>query len=121
MQENAVNCFYDIMRKKHKNFQVHECGLYLDRVVPYIGGSPDRILTCPCCKPACLEVKCPYSINHLSPCDPDAKLIYLLKDGDGIVLNKSQKYYIHTVSCSNDSYRIITLILYGMDPSWIYY
>ena len=72
MEENAVNCFYDIMRKKHKNFQVHECGLYLDRVVPYIGGSPDHILTCSCCKPACLEVKCPYSINHLSPCDPDA-------------------------------------------------
>ena len=86
MEENAVNCFYDIMRKKHKNFQVHECGLYLDRVVPYIGGSPYRILTCSCCKPACLEVKCPYSINHLSPCDPDAKLIYLLKDGDEICI-----------------------------------
>ena len=71
MEDNAANCFFDFMKNKHKNFQMHECGLYLNKGAPYIGGSPDRIVTCSCCKPACLEVKCPYSINHLSPCDPD--------------------------------------------------
>ena len=93
MEEDAVNCFFDFMKQKHKNFQVHECGLFLDKTVPYIGGSPDRILTCSCCKPACLEVKCPYSINHLSPRDPDAKLNYLIKNGDDLVLNKNHRYY----------------------------
>ena len=81
------------MKQKHKNFQVHECGLFLDKTVSYIGGSSNRILTCSCCEPACLEVKCPYSINHLSPRDPDAKLNYFIKNGDDLVLNKNHRYY----------------------------
>ena len=48
MEEDAVNCFFDFMKQKHKNFQVHECGLFLDKTVPYFGGSPDRILTYSC-------------------------------------------------------------------------
>ena len=72
MEDDAANCFTEIMKKKHKNFQLHECGLYLHNKVPYIGGSPDQIVTCSCCKPACLEIKCPYSINHLSPHDSEA-------------------------------------------------
>ena len=93
MEEDAVNCFYNLTRKKHKNLEIHECGLYLDKTAPYIGGSPDRIITCSCCRPACLEVKCPYSINHLSPHDQDAKLPYLAKDGDELVLRTSHRYY----------------------------
>lgn len=56
---------------------MHECGLYLDEGAPYTGSSPDRIVTCSCCKPACLEIKCPYSINHLSLNDINAKLSFL--------------------------------------------
>ena len=67
MEDDAANCFTEIMKKKHKNSQCHECGLYLHNKVPDIGGSPDRIVTCSCRKPSCLEIKCPYSINHLSP------------------------------------------------------
>ena len=70
MEENAANSFYDYMKTKHKNFHMYECGLYLNKDTPYIGGSPDRIITFSCCKPACVEIKCPYSINHLSPRDP---------------------------------------------------
>ena len=50
-----------------------------------IGGSPDRIMTYSCCKSACLEIKCPYSINHLSPDDPEAKLPYLKKQDNKLV------------------------------------
>ena len=57
MEENAVNNFYEIMKLKHIDLKLHECGLYLDRDAPYIGGSPDRIVTCSCCPTACLEVK----------------------------------------------------------------
>ena len=91
MEENAVNCLSDIMKSKHK--KIHECGLYLDNNAPYIGGSPDRIITCSCCKPACVEIKCPYSINHLSPGDPQAKLTYLVKQDDIFLLSRSHQYY----------------------------
>ena len=40
MEENAVNCLSDIMKSKHKDFKIHECGLYLVNTAPYIGGSP---------------------------------------------------------------------------------
>ena len=93
MENDAANCFFDFMKNKHKNFQMHECGLYLSKHTPYIGGSPDHIMTCSCCKPACLEIKCPYSIDHLSPDDPEAKLPYLKKQDDKLVLSKSHRYY----------------------------
>ena len=83
----------EIMKKNHKNLQIHECGLYLHKQVPYIGGSPDRIVTCSCCEPACVEIKCPYSINHLSPYDPDAKLTYLKKENDEVKLSRTHRYY----------------------------
>ena len=50
-------------------------------------------MTCSCCKPACLEIKCPYSINHLSPHDPEAKLTYLVKQDDEFVLSRTHRYY----------------------------
>ena len=88
MKDEAANCFTEVMKKK-----LHECGIYFHNKVPYIGGSPDRIVTCSCCKPACLEIKCPYSINHLSPHDPEAKVTYLVKENDEFKLIKTHRYY----------------------------
>lgn len=93
MEVDAVNTFCDVMQKCHKELNVMECGLYLHKNYPYIGASPDRLVTCACCLPACLEVKCPYSINYTSPTDPDVKLAYLKRDSGQISLNRSHKYY----------------------------
>lgn len=92
MEIEAVNSFYELMKKKH-NLKLSECGLFLERSVPVIGGSPDRIMTCDCCLPACLEVKCPFSVNHMSPTDPNVRLPYLVVDKDVVVLNKNHKYH----------------------------
>ena len=94
MEQNAVNCFYEILKINHKGVAMHDCGLFLDRYVPFIGGSPDRIVTCLCCPPACLEVKCPFSINYLSPLDRSIKLPCLIKNDVGVSLNKNHAYYM---------------------------
>ena len=60
MEESAANVFFDELKTKHKDLQLKECGLFLQHGAPYIGGSPDRIVICSCCKPACLEIKCPF-------------------------------------------------------------
>ena len=60
METEASNTFYELMKSKHSKLTVTECGLYLDVKIPYVGGSPDRIVNCLCCPPACLEIKCPY-------------------------------------------------------------
>ena len=74
METEASNTFYELMKSKHSKLTVTECGLYLDVEIPYVGGSPDRIVNCLCCPPACLEIKCPYSINYMSPKDERVKL-----------------------------------------------
>ena len=48
-------------QKHHKHAKLSDCGLFLDVASPFIGASPDRVISCDCCPDACLEVKCPYS------------------------------------------------------------
>jgi len=62
MEVEAANSFYEKIKGIHNGLEFHECGLFLDVTHPIIGASPDRIMTCKC--PACVEIKCPYSINH---------------------------------------------------------
>ena len=67
MESNAANAFFDLLSKEHKNFKLIDCGLFLDKDLPYVGASPDRIISCDFCPQAVLEIKCPNSINHTSP------------------------------------------------------
>ena len=61
---------------------------YLDKLVPIIGASPDRIMTCDCCPPACIEIKCPYLINFTTPRVENFSLPYVTKD---MSINKKHK------------------------------
>ena len=63
----------------------------MDETLPYVGASPDRILLCSCCEKACVEIKCPYSINYTKPCYSNLEYLRLC-DGKTL-LRKSQKYY----------------------------
>ena len=78
MEEFAANCF-------------------LDRGAPYIGGSPDRIVVCSCCKPACLKMKCLYSINYTTPMDPNVDLPYICKETMTSMLLTENIVIIHSV------------------------
>ena len=50
MEENAVNEFFNIKPKEHKYFKLLDFGLFLENAKPFIGASPDRILSCSCCQ-----------------------------------------------------------------------
>ena len=94
MEIHAVNNFHEIFIKQHKDLNLKECGLFLDSTHPLIGGSPDRLVSCSCCGQACLEVKCPISINYTTQQDPNVKLPYLIKDcTNKLSLNSRHKYY----------------------------
>ena len=92
MELNAANAFFDLLSKQHKNFNLIDHGLFLDQdLLPYVGASPDRIISCDCCPQAVLEIKCPYSINHTSPADQKIFQFvpYLIKsDQDQLVFFK---------------------------------
>ena len=93
MEAEAVETFCTLYSQTHRNVTVMECGLYLCESMPYVGGSPDRIVSCSCCGKFCLEVKCPSSIRHTSPLDPHVELPYLKKVNGDITLNKRHMYY----------------------------
>ncbi len=94
MEAEAVESFTEMFSKSHKNVRVTECGIFFLHEMPFLGGSPDRIISCDCCGNSCLEVKCPYSILHTTPNDPDGKLPYLNYDTDNeLRLNRAHKYY----------------------------
>ena len=42
----AANQFFELMKKKQKFVVISECGLYLDKTNCFIGGSPDRLMSC---------------------------------------------------------------------------
>ena len=54
----------NILKKKmlkeigHKSVKVNECGLCVAKNEPYMGATPDRLVTCDCCPNRVLELKC---------------------------------------------------------------
>ena len=37
------------MKHQHQSFSVKESGLILDPMYPFVGASPDGVITCTCC------------------------------------------------------------------------
>ena len=93
MESEAITKFINELSEAHKGVSVKPCGLMLDKDYAYIGTSPDGIVSCSCCENSCLEIKCPYSINHLSPKSVDAVLPYLVRDGEDLHLKRNHKYF----------------------------
>lgn len=62
-EESAVQAYSDRASECHENLEIKPAGLYVDVERPYIGASPDRIITCTCCGRGCLEVKCPFCVK----------------------------------------------------------
>ena len=48
-------------------------------------------MSCSCCGKACIEIKCPYSINYTEP--NEQNLDYLYKDGESVKLKQNPEYF----------------------------
>ena len=68
----------------------HQMKWFVDKTLPYVGVSPDRILLFSCSEKARVEVNCPYSINYTKP--SCSNLEYLRFCDGKTVLKKSHKY-----------------------------
>ena len=87
---NGVMAFIKNIKSKHHNLMVTQAGLKLDPIHPFIGASVDGIITCSCCEPAILEVKCPYSIRDNCVATHGHNLQYLTET---LELKKNHTYY----------------------------
>lgn len=81
----------------HRNLQVCENGLFIDVVRPYLGASPDSLISCSCCGNGILEIKCPHCCKFGFPDDEEeAQLMssFCMTRVDGSwCLKKEHSYY----------------------------
>ena len=63
-EKRALDLFYKEFGSMHIKSTMHTSGLVLYSKAPFIGGSPDGLITCNCCtEPYLVEVKCPYRLK----------------------------------------------------------
>jgi len=78
--------------------EAHECGLVVDKTLPWLAASPDGIVFDPSEKDnkrGCLEVKCPFSCEKKTVLEANRSVpaFCLIEQGGGIFLSKSHGYY----------------------------
>ena len=61
MEPHPKNMFVRLMKRSHKGFSAHDCGLVLYKSKQYVAATPDLVSTCQCCGTGVCELK--YSWN----------------------------------------------------------
>ena len=90
MESITFEKYTEVLKENnHKTIEIIECGLSVDKTVPYLGASPDRLVKC-CCGTRVLEVKCQLSCSHTEPSEETVDC--LVKLNDRVELNKNHKY-----------------------------
>uniref|UniRef100_A0A1X7VJ44 YqaJ viral recombinase domain-containing protein n=1 Tax=Amphimedon queenslandica TaxID=400682 RepID=A0A1X7VJ44_AMPQE len=79
----------------HVDFKMEECGFFIDVDNPYIGASPDGVVSCVCCGDDVCEIKCPFC--HKDDCFKDAvkdtNFCLAETDNGNYELKHSHSYY----------------------------
>ena len=98
-EQVAQERYKDEMKTVHDNFSVKSNGLVINPEFPFLGASPDGMVSCDCCGEGCLEVKCPYCQRHKELDKNDnSSCLETVGDTGKLRLKKSHAYY-YQVQC----------------------
>lgn len=89
-EEKVRQLYVEMMSSMHAEFEVETTGLHVNPKYPYLGASPDGLVTCACCGNGLLEVKCPYSVRQSPP--TCAAYLHAAENG-GYSLSRDHEYY----------------------------
>ena len=95
-EDAARNEYMYEMKKKHSDFKISEVGLVLHPLYPFLGATPDGLVSCSCHGDGTLEIKCPYSCREkdLEQVAEENSNFFLVQDDDGILrLKETHQYY----------------------------
>ena len=85
------------MEANHEDFTLSDSGFHVNLQLPFMGASPDGMVSCKCCGSGICEVKCPYKARDVHPLDAAATIKnFCLKQSAGdacITLDKKHAYY----------------------------
>ena len=91
-EADALRIFTDNMKISYPLFELQKSGLVLDTENPFIGASPDGIISYSCCGKGVVEVKCPFSCRDKSFSEAVKEKIFCLEE-DTFFLKKDHEYF----------------------------
>lgn len=90
----AVKAYEEVMKGKHVNYKIEQCGMFINKQYPWLHATPDFLCSCDCCGKGCGEVKCPYCLK-----DSDFE-VYVKKssaclrmENGELLLKRDHQYY----------------------------
>lgn len=90
--ESKAKQQYEVtMKAVHSSFQVKDTGLHVNTAYPYLGASPDGLVSCSCCGAGLLEIKCPYSVRNLN--STSASYLCSSSTNSEYRLSRTHEYY----------------------------
>jgi len=94
-EKKARDLYYKLTAQYHCNLQIADSGLVINTNWPFIGASPDGIVSCDCHGKGVVEIKCPYchkGSSVVAAAQEDPK--FCLKEIDGrLCLDTTHSYY----------------------------
>lgn len=91
-EDNARNKYMAEQTLSHADFQCKVPGFTVDTDCPYLGASPDGMITCSCCGQGVLEIKCPFKHRNSTIFDAIDSDSRFCLDSDR-QLKRSHRYY----------------------------
>ena len=97
-EKHARDMFGEKISSLHENVKIYDAGLFINPEFPYIGASPDAIMSCDCCGTSVVEIKCPFCTRHKEIVDAcQEKKFCLNKANDGTVQLDHKHAYFYQV------------------------
>ena len=95
-EKDGINLYKKMMELNHANFVVQLSGLVINPEYPFLGASPDGIVSCDCCGIGLVEIKCPYSHRHkpIELATEDSTFCWKEKSDKHLSLDQSHSYSI---------------------------
>ncbi|XP_040358542.1 uncharacterized protein LOC121047403 [Ixodes scapularis] len=111
--EPEARTLFQEKNASHVDLDVKESGLFLSQSHPFLGASPDGIVSCSCCEKRLIEIKCPRSLATFSKSElhdgrlkPTSKHYAQVQMQMGVT---GRKLCILFVYCSKDDYRQVSV------------
>lgn len=90
-EQDALRAYQAKVSSKHKHFTCQRSGLHLSTEHPFVGATPDALVSCTCCGKGVAEFKCPYLLCNAK--DFNSANTCLTEVNGVMELQKSHAYY----------------------------
>ncbi|CAM4659745.1 unnamed protein product [Leuciscus chuanchicus] len=91
-EQKARETYEAYAAQQHQDLSVRDAGLHIDTSRPYLGASPDALLSCSCCGDGILEIKCPHCAKDTGVLSATEKKHFCIENTDEAVQNVEAFY-----------------------------